>query len=84
MRPVIYNGVQYDADKLPKHVPADEIVPADEWFAQNRKSGGSRPAATTPTEVPDTGTAPVPNDTETPGPVVEKAAAPKTSKRRGR
>ena len=37
MRLVIYKGVQYDADNLPAHVDAREAVPADEWFAQNRR-----------------------------------------------
>lgn len=76
MRPVIHDGVQYDADKLPRHVRAEDCVPADEWFAQNRRSGDSHPvAASTPaTEVPDTGTAPVPNDTPTPGALVTSEA----------
>ncbi|GGL27636.1 hypothetical protein H9L10_03560 [Phycicoccus endophyticus] len=100
MRPVICNGVQYDADKLPKNVKAEDCVPADEWFAQNRKVVSSQPAVTsTPEpEVPDAGTAPVPDDTaansadETPeGPAEPKPAepepepaAPKAPKRRGR
>jgi hypothetical protein len=37
VRLVICGGVQYDADKLPASVDASKCVPADQWFAENRK-----------------------------------------------
>jgi hypothetical protein len=44
MKLVIHNGVQYDADNLPKGVNPADCVPADEWFEQNRVTAGDRPA----------------------------------------
>jgi len=37
---VIFNGVQYDDQALPAHIPADQCVPIDEWFRMNRKAAG--------------------------------------------
>lgn len=38
MRLVICDGIQYDAEKLPRGVDASRCMPADEWFAKNRKT----------------------------------------------
>lgn len=43
MRLVICDGFQYDADRLPPHVDAAKCVPAEEWYAQQRKPAQSAP-----------------------------------------
>ncbi|MEM9521565.1 MAG: hypothetical protein AAGA37_19805 [Actinomycetota bacterium] len=37
---VIYNGMQYDGDALPAHVPAEKCIPAEKWFKDNKNNGG--------------------------------------------
>ncbi|WP_036828699.1 hypothetical protein [Phycicoccus jejuensis] len=73
MRPVIHQGVQYDADNLPKHIDASEVVPAEQWFQENRDAGPAR-REPIPDELPDPQGTPAPNDTPTPGePVTSEA-----------
>lgn len=36
---VICDGVQWDSEKLPAGIDPKKCVPADEWFAKNRKNG---------------------------------------------
>lgn len=67
MRLVICDGIQYDADRLPRHVDASKCVPADEWFAKNRTSKADSPAGKAIAEPP----------------AVEKPAQSKSSRRRG-
>ncbi len=47
---VIFEGRQYDDDRLPSHVDPKQCVPLAEWFAANRRVR-TRPQAAKPAVV---------------------------------